>query len=174
MFDPHFEVEYNNKVRKARFKSFHTSQVLKRLQSHRERAQVRARRELHLLDAPMVDHSGHGDGGDASFVEHLGIDTSPEGDPVSRLIDVETERERVAELRAILVRQCCDKTLRRLFDRMVEQVREHGWVDIPALMEEFRVSSTSMHTWLWKLHDLMEAHVEVGRRAKRPRTVRTA
>lgn len=172
MFDPDFEVEHNGKKRKARFKSFHTSQVLKRMQSHRERAQIRARRELHLLDAPMTDHTGHGDGGDSSFAEHLGIDTSPEGDPVQMLIDAENERERAEQLRAILAAQQCDGNLRRLFDRMVEQVRERGRIDIAALKEEFRVSLTTMHTRAWTVHDLLEAHVEVGRRAKRPRTVR--
>lgn len=172
MYDPNYVSEYNGELRPARFKSFLASQVSLYLRSHREKQQKRNHRELQILDAPLTDHTGHSDGADSSFVDHLAVDTSPEGNPLQRLLDVEAEADCVAEMRAILGTHASNAKLVGVFDQLVAHVRDRDYVDIPSLEGWFGVSSTSMHTWLWELVRVLEVYVDAKPKAKRARTVR--
>lgn len=149
-FDPSLTFEVNGKTVKARFKSFLSAFVVNYVRSHRDRQNLRAKREPLIVD-----------GSDRSDYILQGTDSSAMHyeDDYSSLY----EEELVAKLRAYLVtvprksrQDQCD--LPRLFDAIVDQVRRNGKYSVKELQEVFGVSPTAIHSWLgWLRQNITQA-----------------
>lgn len=167
-FDPTLVFEYQGQERPARFKSFLTKFVLIYLRGLKDKQRRQSAREKLLCDTVV----GHQE--DTSWVDVFG-ETVPGAEEIAlgRL----EEEDLVAELRAYIAKvprrsayDTCD--LLALFDAVIVQVREYGVWDVAALRQQFNVSSTAMHSWLWWLRENLAAALDRPVPAKRPRVVK--
>lgn len=136
-FNPDLSFEVNGRVVKARFKSFLSAFVVNYVRSHRDRQNLRAKRE------PLVVDQGSYEG----FV-YSDLDAGYEDDYSSLY-----EEELVFKIRDFLKtvprksrQDQCD--LLALFDAVVRQVRMNGKYSVKELQAQFGVSPTAIHTWL--------------------------
>lgn len=168
VFDPTLVFEYQGQERPARFKSFLTKFVLTYLRGLKDKQRRQSNREKLLCDTLVGNQEI------VPWVEVFG-DTMPGADEIAlgRL----EEEDLVAELRAFITRvprrsayDTCD--LVKLYDAVIEQVREHGVWDVAALRQQFGVSSTAMHSWLWWLRENLAAALDRPVPARRPRVVK--
>ena len=166
-YDPNLVFKYNGEDRPAKFKSFLSKLVLVYLRSHREKQNRRRTRELLICDTPV------GEDGDRPWVEVYGGQVPSHE---ATLIGKAELAEAVAGLRAHLLaaptrgeRDMCDPVA--LFDAVVEQIAEIGQYDVAALTERFNTSATSMHTWLWRLKEMLADATQRQVPAKRPRVL---
>ena len=151
-FNPELTFEVKGKVVRARFKSFLSAFVVNYVRSHRDRQNLRMRREPLIIDGPLL-------GSESSFGSpgHLAIE--PHEDDYSALY----EEELVVKLREYLKvvprksrQDQCD--LLKLFDAVVEQVRKNGKYSVKELQVIFGVSPTAIHSWLgWLRQNITEA-----------------
>ena len=134
--------------------SFLSAFVVNYVRSHRDRQNLRLRREPLIVDTPVETDSG------ASLYYQL----DPHEDDYSSLY----EEELVDFLRSYLSRvprksrqDQCD--LLKLFDAVVEQVRKNGKYSVKELQAIFGVSPTAIHSWLgWLRHNIILALEEKG------------
>lgn len=137
-FNPNLTFEVNGRLVRARFKSFLSAFVVNYVRSHRDRQNLRAKRE------PLViDQAVYPDG----FI-YAGAESGYEDD-YSALY----EEELVLKIRDYLKtvprksrQDQCD--LIALFDTVVQQVRTNGKYSVKELQAKFGVSPTAIHTWL--------------------------
>lgn len=136
-FNPDLTFEVNGRVVKARFKSFLSAFVVNYVRSHRDRQNLRAKREPLLVD----------DGFDSSAI-NVSLESGYEDD-----YSVLYEEELVEKIRDHLKtvprksrQDQCD--LLALFDTVVQQVRVNGKYSVKDLQARFGVSPTAIHTWL--------------------------
>jgi DNA-directed RNA polymerase specialized sigma24 family protein len=136
-FNPDLCFEVNGKIVKARFKSFLSAFVVNYVRSHRDRQNLRARREPLMVDEGVSTGFMHG-GSEKAYED----DYSPL-----------YEEELVLKIRNYLKtvprksrQDQCD--LLSLFDTVVQQVRINGKYSVKDLQLKFGVSPTAIHTWL--------------------------
>jgi len=155
-FNPALTFVVNGKQVKARFKSFLSAFVVNYVRSHRDRQNLRARREPLLIDGAATANGS--DGGSYYTVIDRG-DGSAYEDDYSALY----EEELVAKLRSYLMtvprksrQDQCD--LVKLFDAVVDQVRKNGKYSVKELQAIFDVSPTAIHSWLgWMRQNISKA-----------------
>lgn len=166
---------YDGKERPARFKSFLTKFVLSYLRGHWDKQQRERIREPLLCDMPVGTSKQFFGGTSVTPWVELNGPVSPGPEEIyAQWHDV---RETVSYLRAYLSQiparhkwDTCD--LPALFDRVLEQIDRDGQWNAQELREHFAISTTAIHSWLWRLR----THVAeaLGRRppAKRPRVLK--
>jgi DNA-directed RNA polymerase specialized sigma24 family protein len=149
-FNPDLSFEVNGKVVKARFKSFLSAFVVNYVRSHRDRQNLRAKREPLTIDGGYVEAiSDIGDSGVTPLPKAVAGETFFYEDDYSGLY----EKELVSYLRDYLSKvprksrqDQCD--LVRLFDAVVCQARTNGKYSVKELQRIFNVSPTAIHSWL--------------------------
>lgn len=150
-FNPDLTFEVNGKTVKARFKSFLSAFVVNYVRSHRDRQNLRAKREPLIVDHPAAP-------GREDYTPSVSDELHYEDD-YSALY----EQELVDKLRAYLVtvprksrQDQCD--LPKLFDAIVDQVRANGKYSVKDLQKIFGVSPTAIHSWLgWLRQNITKA-----------------
>jgi DNA-directed RNA polymerase specialized sigma24 family protein len=147
-FNPNLSFEVNGKTVKARFKSFLSAFVVNYVRSHRDRQNLRIKREPLIMDAPLLSHNDMVNNTIESTVPLIQAKNIYEDD-YSDLY----EEEMVARIRNYLKtvprksrQDQCD--LLALFDTVVHQVRMNGKYSVKELQAKFGVSPTAIHTWL--------------------------
>ncbi len=143
-FNPALTFEVNGRIVKARFKSFLSAFVVNYVRSHRDRQNLRAKREPLNLDA--------GDPNTTWDSEHYEDDYSGlyEEELVLKI------REHLKTVPRKSRQDQCD--LVALFDAVVQQVRVNGKYSVKELQARFGVSPTAIHTWLgWMRLNIAEA-----------------
>lgn len=151
-FNPDLTFEVKGKVVRARFKSFLSAFVVNYVRSHRDRQNLRLRREPLIVDGVLITDSG----------DSLSFHLEPHEDDYSALY----EEELVDFLRDYLSlvprksrQDQCD--LPKLFDAVVEQVRRNGKYSVKELQSIFGVSPTAIHSWLgWLRQNIIKAMEE--------------
>lgn len=138
-FDPSLTFEVNGKIVKARFKSFLSAFVVNYVRSHRDRQNLRAKREPLLVDAAARD--------DSQVSPSWQI--VPYEDDYSSLYEEELVDSLRAYLRTVPKKSRQDQCdLPKLFDAVVEQIRTNGKYSVKELQAIFGVSPTAIHSWL--------------------------
>lgn len=142
-FNPELSFEVNGKLVKARFKSFLSAFVVNYVRSHRDRQNLRIKREPLIVDAPattMSDPEHYEDDYSAIYEEELVVKI----------------REYLATVPRKSRQDQCD--LLALFDAVVRQVRINGKYSVKDLQTQFGVSPTAIHTWLgWMRFNIAKA-----------------
>jgi len=131
-FNPDLSFEVNGRIVKARFKSFLSAFVVNYVRSHRDRQNLRIKREPLIVDgaATLVDHEHYEDDYSALYEEELVLKIRDHLKTVPR-----KSRQDQCDLLA-------------LFDAVVSQVRVNGKYSVKELQAQFGVSPTAIHTWL--------------------------
>lgn len=142
-FNPDLTFEVNGRIVKARFKSFLSAFVVNYVRSHRDRQNLRAKREPLIIDStiPGSEHSPY------LFLNALEKDYYL--DDYSGLYEealVTKIREYLKTVPRKSRQDQCD--LVALFDTVVQQVRVNGKYSVKELQARFGVSPTAIHTWL--------------------------
>jgi DNA-directed RNA polymerase specialized sigma24 family protein len=159
-FDPSLTFEVKGKVVKARFKSFLSAFVVNYVRSHRDRQNLRMKREPLIVDSvPTMDFVGPSPSSNYLSSKSCAGDSSFYEDDYSAL----DEEELVEFLRAYLTQvprksrqDQCD--LLALFDAVVTQIRNNGKYSVKELQAIFNVSPTAIHSWLgWLRQNIKEA-----------------
>lgn len=157
VFDPTKEFTYQGEMRPARFKNFLTQFVLLYVRGFYDKQQRVVTRELLICDMPVSTATADSQSSDraATWLDVFGgaVDDHQE-DVLDRFDEekwVDALRCRIALVPRRSKYDNCD--LVDLFDAVVEQVREYNTVHIGELREQFNVSVTAMHSWLWWLKE---------------------
>jgi len=132
-FNPELSFEVNGRIVKARFKSFLSAFVVNYVRSHRDRQNLRVKREPLIVDAPattLIDIDHYEDDYSSLYEEELVV-------KIREYLRTVPRKSRQDQ---------CD--LLALFDAVVKQVRMNGKYSVKELQAQFGVSPTAIHTWL--------------------------
>jgi DNA-directed RNA polymerase specialized sigma24 family protein len=149
-FDPGYKVVYKGEIRPARFKSFLNAFVMAYVRNHRDRQARVRRRELLICDMPLG-------GTETTWIEVFGGVESPNfGEAWEEHLLVTRLRARLQEVPRRSKLDRCD--LVKVFDLVVDQVREGGEISYPELSAALGISSTATHSWVkWLKENIHEA-----------------
>ncbi len=157
-FDPTLIFERDGELRPANFKTYLSAFVESYVRGYRDRQQKNRQREALLLDV-TVESSDNG--GRVSWVElnaqeYGQSQASHEDDVLSMVVQENMVRSLRAHLATVPRRNATDRCdLVALLDAIVVQIRASGDYSVEKLREQFGVSSTSMHNWVWWMKELL-------------------
>lgn len=171
-FDPTLTFPYKGELRPARFRSFLSKFVLTYVRGHYDKQQRTAAREIQICDMQVSGHQSTA--GDIRWIDVYGPMTDGHEEAV---LDEVMADELIKGLRNYLAdvprRSDYDNcNLVALWDALTTQVRDRGECDVKALSEQFGVSYTAMHTWIWWLRENVAQATGRPVPTKRPRTTR--
>lgn len=172
-FDPSLTFFYNGEQRPARFKTFLSRFVLTYVQGHYDKQKRIAKRETQLCDVMFRESWGHG----AEALRWVDLYGDSHEGHEEAVLDAVREEDLARGLRNYLAdiphRSTGDRCdLVALFDAVRTQCLDKGCYDITALKEQFSVSSTAMHTWIWWLKENIAEALGLPVPPKRRRTAR--
>lgn len=151
-FNPDLYFQVNGKTVKARFKSFLSAFVVNYVRSHRDRQNLRAKREPLIVDVV------------GASVPENSLNDDLHEDDYSALYEEELVvflREYLSKVPRKSRQDQCD--LVKLFDVVVDQVRRNGKYSVKELQKEFNVSPTAIHSWLgWMRTNIFQALEETS------------
>jgi hypothetical protein len=179
-FNPDLVFLHNGSERRARFKSFLTKFVLTYTRGYREKQLRRQYREIlcgtYARTSPRYVTVARPSGDNVVDAEFwFDLFGEAETDMEDGIIEQIVGERFIEELRTYLGtikrrrNDMCD--LVAVFDAVVEQVALRGRCDIAELRDQFGVSLTSMHAWLWRLRRNIAAYTGHTVPPKRSRQV---
>lgn len=167
-FDPTLVFEYEGQKRPARFKSFLTRFVMVYVRGMWDKQQRIADRELMVIDAP------NSEGDTSSWLDVFGATLPSHEQDVLNRLDEENVVRWLRHYLACVPRRSnqdsCDLVM--LFDEVMRQIRKCGHWNVVDLQDEFGLSSTAMHAWMWWLRTNLAEALNKPAPPKRIRTMK--
>jgi DNA-directed RNA polymerase specialized sigma24 family protein len=165
-FDPTLTFRYQGEDRPARFKSFLTRSVLKYVRGHYDKQKRYRTRELLLCDLLLNEE----DRQDARWVEVFGGSVEFEDDVLNALAADEWAADLRKYLEQVPRRSKVDQCdLPRLWDKVVDQIRRTGEINVHELCAAFNISIGAMYTWLHRMRCHLAAALDLPAPQRRPR-----
>ena len=143
LYDPEHTSERTGKPVKVTFRAFLASRVSLRIRGKRETLQTRAGREILLNDGASQD----------SWFDLFGPSACDDYSALDEAEFVATVRNQLARAPRRSESDTCD--LIALFDELVSQIHDRGYIDRCALQKHFHVGETTVSAWMSRLRQAM-------------------
>lgn len=172
-FDPDLVFEYEGQQRPARFKTYISRYVCKVVRGMRDQQKRLAGHEVQICDMQIADDAHSSTFTSGSWADVYGPTTPDHADDVIEMLGEEQDagwmRTWLSTRPKRFSHDRCD--LVELFDAMRAQVLACGTYNIAELEQQFGMSTTAMHNWMWWLRGNVAAAYNREAPAKRARTL---